>query len=112
MYVCVIHRQTISLDQNSSVGLDSRDASSWNPNLADLTSVGDLAPELSSILSVSEGIFYVCIFFTYMLPESSIQESFAFTRLLLQTAITNRFVGGGLEYADCIFGVADRIGCM
>ena len=44
----VIHRQTVSLYHNSSVWLDTRDASSWDRNPADFTSVGYLTPEKSS----------------------------------------------------------------
>ena len=42
----VIHRHTVSLYHNSSVWLDKRDASSWDWNPADFTSVGYLAAEL------------------------------------------------------------------
>ena len=38
----VIHRQTVSLYHDSSIGLETSDASSWNRNPADLTSVGYL----------------------------------------------------------------------
>ena len=37
IYVCiyVIHRENVSLYRNSSVRLDTRDARSWDRNLAD-----------------------------------------------------------------------------
>ena len=41
----VIHKQTISLYQNSSVWLDPQDTSSRDRNPADFTSVGYLTPE-------------------------------------------------------------------
>ena len=44
----VIYRQTVSLYHNSSVWLDTRDASSWDRNPADLMLVGHLTPQLSS----------------------------------------------------------------
>ena len=43
----VIHRQTLLLYHNSSVWLDTRDASSWDLNLSDLTSVRYIIKELS-----------------------------------------------------------------
>ena len=47
----VIHRQTVSIYHNSPVLLGVQDASSWDQNPADFTSVGYLTPELSSSLA-------------------------------------------------------------
>ena len=44
----VIHRQTILLYYYSSVWLDTQDASSWDWNLADFTSIGYLTLEILS----------------------------------------------------------------
>ena len=48
MIYIVIQRQTVSLYLNSSVWLDMRDASSWNRNPTDFSSVGYSTPNLSS----------------------------------------------------------------
>ena len=44
----VIYRQTVLLYHNSLVWLDMWDASSWNWNLSDFTSVGHFTPDLLS----------------------------------------------------------------
>ena len=43
----IIHRQTLSLYHKYSVWLDTRDASRWDQNPADFTSLGYLTPDLS-----------------------------------------------------------------
>ena len=64
----VIYRQTVSLNHNSSVWLDSQDVSSWNRNPADFTSVS--YPTAIVILSIREGIFtYTFLQIGYRLPR-------------------------------------------
>ena len=74
-HICtVIHRQTVSLYHNSSVWLDTQDASIWNRNPADLMSVGYLTSKLSS-LSVQVKEFYIYIYLHIHLSVTRVLSS-------------------------------------
>ena len=75
-----IHRKTVSLYHNSSIWLDMQDASSWDQNPADFTSVWYLTPKLSSFLPQTKGFFtHIFLHICYRLLECWIHEkSFAF----------------------------------
>ena len=70
----VIHKQIVSLYQNSSVWLDTRDDSSWDRNPADFYVIRISYPKPIVILSLSKGTFYVYIF-TYTLSASGVLNS-------------------------------------
>ena len=68
----VIHRQSVSLDHNSWVWLDARDASSWDRKPSDFTLVSWISYRRAIIFSVKERILCIYIFlfsffFTYTL---------------------------------------------
>ena len=79
--VCVVHRQTVSLYHNSSVWLDTQDASSWDRNLPNFTL--DLVSYRSTIVTtyVSSGIIMhfvlslVCLYLT--LSDTGVLNSLA-----------------------------------
>ena len=63
---------TVTLYYSSCEWLDTRDASSWNRNTADFTSVGYLTQTIV-ILSSSEGIFTYIFFYIYVLDYRNAQ---------------------------------------
>ena len=62
----VVHRYIVSLYPNSLVWLDPRDASGWDRKTTDLTSVGHLNTEPSSVSClVYESFTYNCLHIRY-----------------------------------------------
>ena len=72
--VCIgIPRQDVSLYHNSSVWLDTRDASSRDRNPTDFTS-SDILLQTINILGVSKGIVCVYLFFKYTLSATGVRN--------------------------------------
>ena len=65
----VIYRQSVSLYHNSSVWLDPRNASSWDRNPVDFTSVRYLKQKALVLLNVNEAVFtYIFLYIHHPLP--------------------------------------------
>ena len=68
LYILVIHRHTVSLYHNTSMWLDTRDAWSWDRNLADLMPVGyPIAYHQQTQQKRRDFNAYVCFVYMYTL---------------------------------------------